>query len=83
MTSTEYDIDLPTKIKTTDDRYFKESNMTFGQFGGKLITTTKFIDLEVGSLEKRKLLFSYWKKCKSSVKERVEKIKPAWWHQPF
>jgi hypothetical protein len=39
MTSTEYDIDLPkTKIKTTDNEYFKtkESNMTFGQFGGKL-----------------------------------------------
>ncbi|PIB37637.1 hypothetical protein BFP78_00245 [Gaetbulibacter sp. 5U11] len=39
MTSTEYEIDLPkTKIKTTDNEYFKtkESNMTFGQFGGKL-----------------------------------------------
>ena len=39
MTSTGYEIDLPkTKIKTTDNEYFKtkESNMTFGQFGGKL-----------------------------------------------
>ena len=39
MTSTEYEIDLPkTKIKTTDNEYFKtkESNMTFGQFCGKL-----------------------------------------------
>jgi len=38
MTSSKYDIDLPkTKIKTTDYEYFKtkESNMTFGQFGGK------------------------------------------------
>lgn len=39
MTSTEYGIDLPkTKIKTTNNEYYKtkESNMTFGQFGGKL-----------------------------------------------
>ncbi|ULC60516.1 hypothetical protein MBM09_05875 [Flaviramulus sp. BrNp1-15] len=69
MTLIEYDIDLhKTKIKTTNNEYFKtkESNMTFGQFGGKLNYNDKAYRFRCWQFgEKKIVVLKLERKCKS------------------
>ena len=83
-TSTEYDIDLPkTKIKTSNNEYFKtkESEMTFGQFGGKLSLNDKVYSYRSWQIGKKENCCSHTGEemqiHEKELKKELERIKAS------